>query len=138
MTCHGLAEGVSQLKDLSPHNQYGKTHHPRAKLPAREACRIVLENIWIITPDYQLSFRFFLVSCYCCSSRYCLVGLLVKVFTSTAADLGSITCFSMGSFPGRVHSSGYPARRLALQSQIWDWFALCQYAVTGWDRMFDL
>ena len=31
------------------------------------------------------------------------------------------------------HSSGYPARRLALQGQCWDWSARCQYTVTGWD-----
>ena len=35
------------------------------------------------------------------------------------------------------HSSGYPARRLALQGQRWDWSARCQYTVTGWGRKFD-
>ena len=29
------------------------------------------------------------------------------------------------------HSSGYPAMCLALQDQLWDWLALCQYTVTG-------
>ena len=36
------------------------------------------------------------------------------------------------------HSSAYPARRLALQGQHWDWLARCQYTVTGWGRKFDL
>ena len=36
------------------------------------------------------------------------------------------------------HSSGYPARRLALLGQHWDWSARCQYTVTGWGRTFDL
>ena len=29
------------------------------------------------------------------------------------------------------HSSGYPARHLALQCQCWDWSVRCQYTVTG-------
>ena len=36
------------------------------------------------------------------------------------------------------HSSGYPARRLVLWGQRWDWSARCQYTVTGWGRTFDL
>ena len=36
------------------------------------------------------------------------------------------------------HSSGYPARRLALLGQHWDWSAWCQYTVTGWGRTLDL
>ena len=36
------------------------------------------------------------------------------------------------------HSSGYPARRLALRGQYRDWLARCQYIVTGWDGKFDL
>ena len=36
------------------------------------------------------------------------------------------------------YSSGYPARRLALQGQCWDWSARCQYTMTGWDGKFDL
>ena len=36
------------------------------------------------------------------------------------------------------HRSGYPARHLALWGQCWDWFARCQYTVTGWRRKFDL
>ena len=36
------------------------------------------------------------------------------------------------------HSSGCPARRLALQGQRWDWSARCKYTVTGWDGKFDL
>ena len=35
------------------------------------------------------------------------------------------------------HSSGYSARRLALQGQCWDWSARCQYTVTRWGRKFD-
>ena len=35
------------------------------------------------------------------------------------------------------HSSGYPARRLALQRQRRDWSARCQYTVTGWGRKLD-
>ena len=37
-----------------------------------------------------------------------------------------------------LHSSGYPARRLALQGQCGDWLAQYQYTVTGWSRKFDL
>ena len=36
------------------------------------------------------------------------------------------------------HSSGYPAWRLALYGQRWDWSAQCQCTVTGWGRKFDL
>ena len=36
------------------------------------------------------------------------------------------------------HSSGYPARLLALLGQRWHWSARCQYTVTGWGRKFDL
>ena len=36
------------------------------------------------------------------------------------------------------HSSGYPARRQALQGQRDDWLARCQYTVTGRGRKFDL
>ena len=36
------------------------------------------------------------------------------------------------------HSSGYPARRLALKGQRWDWSARWQYTVTGWGRKSDL
>ena len=36
------------------------------------------------------------------------------------------------------HSSGYPARRLALKGQRWDWSARCLYTVTGWDGKFGL
>ena len=32
----------------------------------------------------------------------------------------------------------YPARRLALQGQHWDWSARCQYTVTGWGWKVDL
>ena len=38
-----------------------------------------------------------------------------------------------GFVPGRLqnwHSSGYPARRLALEGQRWDWSVRCQYTVT--------
>ena len=35
-------------------------------------------------------------------------------------------------------SSGYPARRLAIQGEFWDWLARCQYTVTGWDGKFGL
>ena len=36
------------------------------------------------------------------------------------------------------HSSDYPARRLALEGQCWDWSAQCPYSVIGWGRKFDL
>ena len=36
------------------------------------------------------------------------------------------------------YSSGYPAKRLALQIQGWDWLAWCQCTVTRWNIKFDL
>ena len=36
------------------------------------------------------------------------------------------------------HSSAYPARRLVLWGQCWDWSARCQYTVTEWDGRFGL
>ena len=51
--------------------------------------------------------------------RDCLVGLVVKAFTSRAEDLGFKSRFRSGDFSGLSHagdrnwrSSGYPARRL--------------------------
>ena len=41
--------------------------------------------------------------------------------------------FGVESYRGlkNWHSSGYPARRLALWGQRWEWSARCQYTVTG-------
>ena len=36
------------------------------------------------------------------------------------------------------HSSGYPARHLALWGHCWDWLNRCQYTVSGWDGKLDL
>ena len=49
-------------------------------------------------------------------------------------------CFWVESYQWLTHwhSSGYPARRLALQGQRWDWFARCQCTVTEWGKKFDL
>ena len=59
-----------------------------------------------------------------------LAGLVVKASASGTEDPG---------FESRLrrdvsrssHTSGYTARRLALQGQRWDWSARCQYTVTG-------
>ena len=74
-----------------------------------------------------------------------LVGLVVKASASRAEIPGSNPACA-GFFSGvesyqrlkNWHSSGYPARRLALEGQCWDWLARCQYTVTGWDRKLDL
>ena len=74
-----------------------------------------------------------------------LVGLVVKASASRAGDPGFVSHLRQ-DFSGvesyqwlkNWHSSGYPARRLALYSQCWDWLARCQYTVTGWDGKFDL
>ena len=36
------------------------------------------------------------------------------------------------------YSSRCPARHMALEGQLWDWLARCQYTVTGWDTKLDL
>ena len=55
---------------------------------------------------------------------HCLVGLVVKVPTSTAADRG--------------HTCGYTARHLVFLGQHWDWFTQCQYTVTKSESMHAL
>ena len=73
------------------------------------------------------------------------VGLVVKAFASRAEDPGFESRLPR-DFSGvesyqwlkNWHSSGYPASRLALKGQRWDWSARCQYTVTGWDRKLDL
>ena len=89
----------------------------------------------------QLHLSLFLVQhfSFSCSSNH-LLGLVVKPSILRAADLGFNSCLHQ-DFSGwfkNWHSSGYPARRLALEGQSWDWLAWCQFAVTGWDRMFDM
>ena len=74
-----------------------------------------------------------------------LVGVVVKASASRPEDPGFESRFRR-DFSGvesyqwlkHWHSSGYPARRLALQGQCWDWLARCQYTVTGWDGKLDL
>ena len=68
-----------------------------------------------------------------------------KAFASRAEDPGFESrlrrdFFGVESYQWlkKWHSSGYPARRLALKGQRWDWVARCQYTVTGWGRTFDL
>ena len=67
-----------------------------------------------------------------------LIGPVVKVSASRAEDPGfeSRLCwdFSGSSHASNLkkwHPSGYPARRLVLLGQRWDWSARCQYTVTG-------
>ena len=74
-----------------------------------------------------------------------LVGLVVKASASRAEDPGFESSlrrdfFGVESYQWlkHWHSSRYPARRLALQGQHWDWSARCQYTVTGWGRKLDL
>ena len=74
-----------------------------------------------------------------------LAGPIVKASTSSAEDSGFESRLHR-DFSGDEsyqwlkswHSSGYPAKRLALWSQCWDWSARCQYTVTGWDGKFGL
>ena len=73
------------------------------------------------------------------------VGLVVKASASRAEDPGfeSRLCRDFSGVESyqwlkNWHSSGYPARRLALKGQFWDRSARCQYTVTGWDGKFDL
>ena len=67
-----------------------------------------------------------------------LVGLVVrrpprerKIPGSNPACAGIFSGLSHTSDFKNWHSSGYPARRLALYGQRWDWSARCQYTVTG-------
>ena len=76
---------------------------------------------------------------------YRLVGLVVKASALGEADPGfnSLLCWDYSRVKSyqwltNWHSSGYPARRLVLECQRWDWLAQCRYTVTGWDRKFDL
>ena len=68
-----------------------------------------------------------------------LVGLVVKASPSRAEDPGFESrlhqdFFGVESYQSyQWHSSGYPARRLVLQGQCWDWLARCQYTMTGVD-----
>ena len=69
-----------------------------------------------------------------------LVGLVVKASASRAVDLGfesrlrqDFSWVEAYQWPKNWHSSGYHARRLALQGQCWDWLVRCQYTVAGWD-----
>ena len=64
---------------------------------------------------------------------------MVKVPTSTAADLGFDSCLHHEDFSRSCRTSdknwyfsGYPDRHIALQGQCWDWLALCQHTGTGW------
>ena len=70
-----------------------------------------------------------------------LVGLVVKASASRAEDPEFWILLAMGFFWVKSfqwlkhwHSSGYPARRVALYCQRWDWSAWCQYTVIGWGR----
>ena len=79
-----------------------------------------------------------------CSSHL-LAGLVVKASASgsgrSQVQIPLATgFFQVESYQWLInwHSSGYPARRLALKGQRRDWSARCQYTVTGWGRKFDL
>ena len=83
--------------------------------------------------------------CWLFACTYHLVGLVVKASASRAEDPGFESrlrqdFFGVESYQWlkNWHSSGYPARRLALYSQCWDWSAWCKYTVTGWDGKFGL
>ena len=74
-----------------------------------------------------------------------LVGLMVKASASRAEGPRFESrlrrdFFGVESYQWlqNWHSSGYPARRLALWGQHWDWSARCQYTVTEWGRTLDL
>ena len=74
-----------------------------------------------------------------------LVGLVVKASPSRAEDPGfesrlrrDLSGIESYQWLQNWHSSGYPARCLALWGQCWDWLARCQYTVTGWDGKLDL
>ena len=67
-----------------------------------------------------------------------LVGLVVKASASRAEDSGFESCLRrdlLGAESYQLlkkwHSSGYPAWRLALEGQSWDWLVRCQYTVIG-------
>ena len=72
-----------------------------------------------------------------------LVGLVVK---ASRVENPEFVSRWRRDFPGsshtsdlkKWHSSGSPARRLALKGQRWDWLTRCQYIVTGWNGKFDL
>ena len=74
-----------------------------------------------------------------------LVGLVVKASASRVEDPGFKSRLRR-DFSGvesylwlkNWRSSGYPARRLALQGQCWDWSARCQYTMTGCGGKFGL
>ena len=74
-----------------------------------------------------------------------IVGLVVKASASRAEDPGlesrlrrDLSGFFSYQWLKNYNSIGYPARRLALWGQCWDWSARCQYTVTGWDGKLDL
>ena len=74
-----------------------------------------------------------------------LVGLVVrrpprerKVPGSNPACAGIFFAVESYQWLKHGHSGGYPAKRLALQGQRWDWSARCQYTMAGWDGKFDL
>ena len=82
--------------------------------------------------------------CVCVSLSPHLAGLVVKASASGVEDPVRIQ-LAMGFSPVESyqwlknwHSSGYPARHLALYSQRRDWSVPYQYTVTGWGRKFDL
>ena len=92
--------------------------------------------------DFSPGFTWFLTPF---PQQHRLVGLVVKASASRAEDPGFESRLRWDFYGVKSyqwlkhwHSSGYPARRLALQGQHWDWSARCQYTVTGWGRTFDL
>ena len=66
-----------------------------------------------------------------------VVNLIVCICSSPAC---AVNFFQVKSYQWlkNWHSSGYPARCLALQGQRWDTLAWCQYTVAGWCRNFYL
>ena len=67
-----------------------------------------------------------------------LVDLVVKASASRAEDPGfesrlrrDFSEVESYQWLKNLHSSGYPARLLALYGQCRDWLARCQYTVTG-------
>ena len=86
-----------------------------------------------------------LQTCSLLYTRHHLVRRVVKVPASRAEDPGfeshlrwNFSRVESYQWLQNWHSSGYPARCLALKGQCWDWLAQCQYTVTGWDGKFGL
>ena len=100
-------------------------------------------SIFVCKNDKFSSIKFHISSGLLLSTQYRLVGLVIKASATRAEDPQFESCLRQDfswveSYQWHWHSSGYPARRLLLLGQCWDWLAWCQYTVIGWDGKFDL